>query len=262
MARRRFLSTQISLDAKTDKLAKEYGDFAALLYTWMIPHAAEDASIPADPEEIFFTVCPRRNDKSIDDVQKALDGMVAIGLLYQSANGFLSFPLNTFYKYQTYISAKRRTTPQNTAEQHLALETPQNTINVPYLNLTKLRPPPTPPAAPAASKDYQDTGYANFFSLWESNMGILSAFLGERLKAVLNDSPAGCSLETWLDWATQAVHESVAQNKRSIAYFEGIMRRCYNEKRPPGKRAKKVLKIEAKGKDPISGFPVGYNPRR
>lgn len=257
MARRRFLSTQISLDAKTDKLAKEYGDFAALLYTWMIPHAAEDASIPSDPDEIFFTVCPRRNDKSLADVQKALDGMVSVGLLIRTANGKLFFPLDSFYKYQTYISTNRRTTPRNSAEQHIALEPQQNTINVPVLNLTKT-PPVIPPRGPAASfKDDQDTGYASFFSLWESNMGILSGFLGERLKAVLNDPPAGCTSETWLDWATQAINECIAGNKRSLRYWEAIMRRCYNEKGPPGKK-----KTAFKGRDPATGFPAGYNPRR
>ena len=48
MSRRRYLSTEVSLDTRINRLALEAGDFAALLYTWMIPHAEDDASITAD----------------------------------------------------------------------------------------------------------------------------------------------------------------------------------------------------------------------
>ena len=45
MSRRRYISTSMSIDKRLNKLAVEAGDFAALLYTWMIPHAADDTTI-------------------------------------------------------------------------------------------------------------------------------------------------------------------------------------------------------------------------
>ena len=45
MARRRYISTAISTDTAVCKLAKKYGEFAAMLYTWMIPHAEDDAKL-------------------------------------------------------------------------------------------------------------------------------------------------------------------------------------------------------------------------
>jgi hypothetical protein len=45
--RRRYLSTAISLDPTVNKLARTAGDFAALLFTWMIPHADDDGAITA-----------------------------------------------------------------------------------------------------------------------------------------------------------------------------------------------------------------------
>jgi hypothetical protein len=81
MARRRYVSTTISQDTRVNKLAVKYGDFAALLYTWMIPHAADDATLPGDPEELLYQVLPGRRDKTEADVQQALDGMAALGLI-------------------------------------------------------------------------------------------------------------------------------------------------------------------------------------
>ncbi len=87
MARRRYVSTTISQDTRVNKLAMQYGDFAALLYTWMIPHAADDATLPGDPEELLYQVLPGRRDKTEDDVRSALDGMAALGLIVGTDDG-------------------------------------------------------------------------------------------------------------------------------------------------------------------------------
>lgn len=109
MARRRYISTQISLDAAVDKLAQEYGDFAALLYTWMVPHAEDDATITGDPDELMFTVIPRRRDKTIEDVVAALEGMEKVGLIkWDRENKIIYFPPESFYRYQSYIREDKR----------------------------------------------------------------------------------------------------------------------------------------------------------
>lgn len=122
MARRRYVSTTISQDTRVNKLAIQYGDFAALLYTWMIPHAADDASLPGDPEELLYQVLPGRRDKTEDDVRRALDGMAALGLVVATGDGRIMFPPTAFYKYQTYIKERNKhgvddapPAPQNSA---------------------------------------------------------------------------------------------------------------------------------------------------
>ncbi len=136
MARRRYISTVISVDRDVDRLAQEAGDFAALLYTWMIPHAEDDCSLTGDPDELLITVVPRRRDKTPEDVAKALDAMDRLGLITWDREGKrVYFPPETFYRYQTYIPEQkrrsadsmpqRRTTATNAEEQR---ETAENTV--------------------------------------------------------------------------------------------------------------------------------------
>lgn len=111
MARRRQISTGISVDKNINKLAVEHGDFAAMLYTWMIPHAEEDATLTGDPEEILFSVIPGRRDKTVDDVVEALSAMSDLGLIeWDRLNNLVGFPIDSFYKYQSNVKADRRRT--------------------------------------------------------------------------------------------------------------------------------------------------------
>ena len=114
MSRRRYLSTKISQDAKINRLATKHGDFAALLYTWMIPHAEDDGTLSGDPEELLMTVMPGRRDKDIADIETALTAMHELGLIVwtrDSEHPCVAFP-ESFYTYQTYVTEKRRGTAQ------------------------------------------------------------------------------------------------------------------------------------------------------
>lgn len=104
MSRRRYLSTKISTDPRVNRLAMDYGDFAVLFYTWAIPHAADDASLPDDPEELLFMLFPGRRDKTTEDVMDAITGAVHLGLLERRGD-HLFFP-TSFYTYQTYIKSR------------------------------------------------------------------------------------------------------------------------------------------------------------
>ena len=99
MARRRYLSTQISVDKSINQLAIQGGDFAVMLYTWMIPHAGDDGRLTADPDEILMTVIPGRRDKTPDDVQLALECMGSLGLI-EWDGAYIAFPAESFYRYQ------------------------------------------------------------------------------------------------------------------------------------------------------------------
>ena len=125
MSRRRYVSTDISLDERLEAVS----DRAALLYTWMIPQADDGAYIKGDPERIRLMVAPRRKRWTTSTVANALGELEEAGLFewWDKDSGVVYFPPESFYRFQSYIkeekrrlagvflcnSAERRKTPQN-----------------------------------------------------------------------------------------------------------------------------------------------------
>jgi hypothetical protein len=109
MARRRYLSTEIGHDSRVNRVATE-DDFAALLYTWMIPHCEDDAILHCgDPEEILYMVMPARRDKTPKDIALALALIHNQGLVcWDMANNAVLYPPEAFYKYQTQVPLHKR----------------------------------------------------------------------------------------------------------------------------------------------------------
>jgi hypothetical protein len=117
MARKRWLSTNVSNDRRVAELAKRAGMGAALLYTWSIPHAGDDACLPDDPEEFLSQVAPllaMRGLVTVDDVQALREHAIQLGLL-EETDGHLGFPPASFYGYQSYIGHPRRTDSEQNA---------------------------------------------------------------------------------------------------------------------------------------------------
>lgn len=120
MSRRRNLSTDISVDKKL----KRVSDFAALLYTWMIPHAEDDCRLVAkDPEEINLLVVPNRR-KTDAEVTAALDELLTAELIGQDESGHYFLPSANFYKYQSKIPVERRVFTPKPGHAQLALPLP------------------------------------------------------------------------------------------------------------------------------------------
>lgn len=107
MARRRYISTEISIDSKIAKLAGIGGVLPVLLYTWMIPHAEDNGTITADPFEISLMVLPGFRQLTDEDISKAIDAIIEAGLMIK-LNGKLQFPLDNFYKYQSNLPKDKR----------------------------------------------------------------------------------------------------------------------------------------------------------
>lgn len=124
MSRRRYLSTEISLDPSVDEVAQQ-SDFAALLYTWMIPHASDDATITGELKKLVGLVIPHRRDKSLSDVSEALALLEGCGLLlWDRETKTIYLPADSFYRYQSYIKAdNRRKMPDNSGKRR---KTPEN----------------------------------------------------------------------------------------------------------------------------------------
>lgn len=111
MARKRYLSTNISTDPRIAKLAK-LSEFAVLLYTWMIPHADDAGTLTGDAEELLLLVMPGFRWRTRDDVVGAIQWLLEFGLLEQAPHGRLRFPSRPFYTYQAYIGPGRRNSAQ------------------------------------------------------------------------------------------------------------------------------------------------------
>lgn len=126
MSRRRYISTEMSTDSRINRLAATGGDFAVLMYTWLIPHAKDDGTVRGDPEELLLQVFPGRRDKDASDVITALRQMETLKLVvWNAVANTVTFPAETFYRHQTYIKpANRRGSENNAAKRR---ETPQNT---------------------------------------------------------------------------------------------------------------------------------------
>lgn len=131
MSRRRYVSTTISTDTAVNRLALNCGDFAALLYTWMIPHAGDDCSLPSDPEELLFIICPGRRDKTAEDIGTALQSMIRLGLIELCDDArFVRFPPESFYKHQSYIKPDRQNAKQGAQNSANPRKSAQNATSV------------------------------------------------------------------------------------------------------------------------------------
>jgi hypothetical protein len=154
MSRRRYLSTDISLDPAVNRVARR-SEFAALLYTWMIPHAREDATITGNPERLLLEVMPGRRDKEATDIEEALEIIESEGLfeMWSRVTNTIYFPLESFYRYQTIVQKQnRRTAPAITIEQQRTAANSSDQQQTPE-NATSLSLSLTPSLSPSHSKD-------------------------------------------------------------------------------------------------------------
>lgn len=163
MSRRRFLSTEISVDRQVNRMGTKHGDAAVLLYTWMIPHASDDATITGDPFELLGTVWPGRRDKTEEDVIAALGAMEEFGLIRWDREGAIIYFPESFYRYQTYIKPANRRAPttsdiqrktlQNVADQRGSAQNSASLSPSPSLSLSNTNTPPIVPHAEKAAEE-------------------------------------------------------------------------------------------------------------
>lgn len=242
MSRRRYVSTDISVDNRIAQLAQACGDFAALLYTWMIPHAGDDGGITGDCDELRLTVVPAFKKKT-QIIENAVEKMVDLGLLEREGRR-LFFPSDTFYKYQSYISAgNRRVLPQNAEKlQNIhngpdRRKTPQNAVSPtvtptdppspspsPSLSPTPLIPPGA--AAPVGRSERQDD--------WEERYGKLTAKDAKEFREYEAAVPA--------KWFDEAIAETAANaTDAPWPYCRATLIRCMEQGiSPKGRRGQKA----------------------
>lgn len=109
MSRRRYITTDISIDKDVNRMGAKYGDGPVLLYTWLIAHATDDATIKGDPFEILGMVWPSRRDKTEEDVVAGLMAMEEFNLIaWEPEEQRIYFPIKSFYKHQSYVKDANR----------------------------------------------------------------------------------------------------------------------------------------------------------
>lgn len=130
MSRRRYISTDISIDRAIGKLVEQYGSDAALLYTWMIPHADDEGKLTGDPYEILSLVWSSLRSKTEDDVLRCLGQLSEFDLIiWDEEAKLVYFPVKSFYKYQSYIKPQNRRNVDPEPVQLFAAKSAENAGN-------------------------------------------------------------------------------------------------------------------------------------
>lgn len=245
MSRRRYISTEITVDKQVNKMGMQYGDGPVLLYTWMIPHAADDATITGDPFELLNLVWPGRRDKTEDDVIGALEAMETFDLiLWDREHAMIYLPVNSFYRYQTYIKAdnRRKTDPDFLDDQRPAAENTDDQRKTPTISEEQrataenaVSPSPSPSLSPSPKKisnnnrAREDEGPSltqSIVALWERHgFGLASGFIVDTLiNGYLVPKTADVPALPW-DVMVLAFEEAERHNVRTLAYVQKILDR-------------------------------------
>lgn len=227
MARKRYISTDISGDTKVAELS-DCSLLGTLLYTWAIPHMDDWGRITGNYREFKSLVCPNL-DLKLEDVKEAIDQIVKVKLWFRyEVDGKQCISImnqKSWFKHQSYIAKdkrlddssspfpapqnaeERRETPKNTEKER---ETPQNTSSFSF-SLSSSASINTPITTTRPHKD-------NPFSLFETHkFGKLDD---------LSRDFIGDTIDTYTeDWVTRAIKESVKANVVVWKYVEKILLR-------------------------------------
>jgi hypothetical protein len=229
MARRRYVSTDISDDDAIAELVRRRGYLAALFYTWLIPHADDQCNLPAhSPKKLLSIVMPQlalmtgnRRVKE-DDLGAALDDMVDLGLLEREDDGHYHFPEASFYRYQTYVPEAKRRSAAFVGVERRSSALSGETSAYPSINPSPTPSPSSPPTATAAPLKQVLLERPTIFKHYEDLFGRgVSGLIAERLKEYETTHSPECVLHCFV--------EAAESNARSVKLLYDILDRHKNE---------------------------------
>ena len=233
MARKRFVTSEISTDRKIAKLA-EKNPTAAALWPWFITAFDDWGRMNADPIEVKLTVFPAFPYTS-DDIETFIKLYHEFGLAYHyevDGKPYLAVNPDTWLKYQTYIRkdklAKQKSKiPEPKDAPWLAKNDTVDdlaTINVAkQQSATENVLSPSPSPSPSIiDNDDDDNNMAaqpiGFVACFEQEFGRpIAPSEYERLKAFLDD---GMEDEV----VCEAIKRARANGVPKLAYVEAILR--------------------------------------
>ena len=210
MSRGRMVNNAISRDKDISELSS---DSCRLFFTWWIAHADKEGRVYADPDLAKSTVVPRLKHITADDVAGYIKELDAAGFiqLYE-VDGDVYAVFTNFEKNQVGLRKDRE---------------PESEIPSPPIRQTSGKHPAKCPVNLKEVNLKEDKGAAEVYTIYQNNIGMLSGVISEKLDADIKD---------YSDiWVIDAIQESVKQEKRSLAYVEGILKRWKREGRGSGK---------------------------
>lgn len=109
MARKRFITSDISIDEKIAQVAEE-NPTAALMWPWIVTALDDWGRMGANPMEVKLTVFPAFpfTSKEIAEAIKLYDRFELAHYYIVEDKPFLAVDPSIWYKYQTYIESKRK----------------------------------------------------------------------------------------------------------------------------------------------------------
>lgn len=109
MGRKRYVTTDMSTDAKVVAVAQEWS-LAGLMWPWFIQNLDDWARMTGNPLEIKFMIF-QAFECSCEDIEHAIDIYVKRTLIHRYAYGdkvYLQANPKAFYELQTYIQKSRQ----------------------------------------------------------------------------------------------------------------------------------------------------------
>ncbi len=231
MARKRFITSEMSTDEKIAALAEE-NPTAALMWPWFMTSFDDWGRMGANPMEVKLTIFPAFPYTS-KDIQEAIKLFNKYGLAhYYEVDGkpYLAVNPEKWLKYQTYIrkgkiedQKSKHPEPPNppweandNANEDLATK---NVANQQLATINVLSPSPSPSPS---NRDHDDHDRAheekpNFAVTYEQEFGtLISPTIAERLKGYID---SGMPEEL----VCEAIRRTREQGKVSIRYTYSIL---------------------------------------
>lgn len=176
MASRRMLSKSISISEQVNDLS----DFAALLFTWMIPHADDWGILPGSTKKIKALVIPMRK-QAPKDVEKALYELVSAELIWwYEVEGERYIQFRKWDKHQEGLH--KRTKPKFP-------EFPGSSGNVPEI------PPEQNRTELEQKENLKEKDIYTVFAHWNEKEIIIHRELTDKLKGHINARLENYTLE-------------------------------------------------------------------
>jgi DnaD/phage-associated family protein len=146
---------------------------------------------------------PIRQDISLGDLQKSFDWLANRGMINIYSVGERDY----FYipKWKNYQTGTKKEAPSNLPEPLELLRS--NSGEAPEL---------VDPAALYCIDNCIESDIAIVYKEYENNIGLLTSGISDKIDADINDYSAG--------WVKDAILEATRQEKRSLAYVEGILK--------------------------------------
>jgi DnaD/phage-associated family protein len=221
MARGRMINNAISRDKDIADLSS---DSCRLFFTWWISHADKNGRVYADPDVAKSTVVPRLKHITAEDIAgyiKEIEEKEFI-IVYE-VDGDIYAEFIEFEKNQIGLRKDRE---------------PDSEIPAPPIRQTSGNHPEDIRTKLKEVKLKEDKHGAAVYSAYQNNIGLLSGVISEKLDADIVEYTAA--------WVIDAIEESTRQEKRSLAYIEGILKRWKRDGKGTDKPTgnKRTIKID------------------